>query len=97
MPNVLEISEQLWRGEISAEHTHPMAPHGELVEVASDTAFVSAFANVSAFRTKAGLVLMDTGSQLAAQNIYRLIRAWSHEPLHTAIYSPRRARKPRGL
>lgn len=87
MPNVLEISEQLWRGEISAEQTHPMAPRGELVEVASDTAFISAFANVCAFRTGEGLVLVDTGSQLAAHNIYRLIRGWDQQPLHTAIYS----------
>jgi alkyl sulfatase BDS1-like metallo-beta-lactamase superfamily hydrolase len=87
MATVLEISEQLWRGEISAEHTHPMAPRGELVEVASDTAFISAFANVCAFRTEAGLVLVDTGSQLAAQNVYRLIRGWNQQPLHTAIYS----------
>ena len=45
------------------------------------------FANVTAFETDEGLVLVDTGGMLIAPQVHAQIRAWSDAPLHTAIYS----------
>jgi alkyl sulfatase BDS1-like metallo-beta-lactamase superfamily hydrolase len=42
---------------------------------------------VTAFETDGGLVLVDTGGMLIAPHVHEQIRAWSDQPLHTAIYS----------
>ena len=84
---VLKLADRLWRGEASIEEHHPFAPSGELVEVAGATAFVASFANVSAFSTEAGLVLVDTGSMLLARQVHATVRGWSDARLDTAVYS----------
>jgi alkyl sulfatase BDS1-like metallo-beta-lactamase superfamily hydrolase len=48
---------------------------------------VPSFANVSAFSTVEGLVLVDTGSTFVAQAVHSTLRGWSPLRLHTAIYS----------
>src|SRR5436190_13011956 len=66
---------------------HPFSHRGSMEEVADGIAFVPSFANVSAFATGDGLVLVDTGSQLFAQSVHEQIRGWSPDRLHTAVYS----------
>ncbi len=66
---------------------HPWLPTGELTEVADGTAFVSAFANVTALRTGDGLVLVDTGSGPMARHVHERVRGWSGDRLHTAVYT----------
>ena len=85
--NVLDTADALWRGEISIEDHHPFAPSGDLVEVADGCAFVPSFANVSAFTTDAGLLLVDTGSQFFARTVHASIRTWTSARLDTAVYS----------
>jgi len=87
MTDMLELADQLWRGETPVEHAYPMAPRNELAEIADGTAFINTFANVSAFRTEAGLALIDTGSPLTARAAHGLARSWNQQPLHTAIYT----------
>jgi len=86
-PDVLDIADKLWQGEIEIERHHPMAPRGDIVEVAPGTAFVPSFANVSALSTEDGLVLVDTGSQITARMVFDQVRSWSTNRLHTAVYS----------
>lgn len=85
--SVLDLADRLWRGEAAIEDHHPLTPTSELTEVAAGTVFLTSFANVSAFATDAGLVLVDTGSQFHAQVVHKLVRGWSPLPLHTAVYS----------
>jgi alkyl sulfatase BDS1-like metallo-beta-lactamase superfamily hydrolase len=86
--NVLELVERLWSGETTVEENHhPVTLAGELVEVGDGTAFVPSFANVSAFATGDGLVLVDTGSQFFARNVHGQLRGWTQERLDTAVYS----------
>jgi alkyl sulfatase BDS1-like metallo-beta-lactamase superfamily hydrolase len=87
MADVLELADQLWRGERTTVEVNPITSTGELAEVAPRTAFVPSFANVSAFATDDGLVLVDTGSQFFARTIHTGLRAWNDQPLHTAVYS----------
>ena len=42
---------------------------------------------MTAFETDEGLVLVDSGGLLIASAVHEQIRAWSDQPLHTAIYS----------
>ncbi len=85
--DVLELADELWREEREITSFHPVGYVGALCEPTGGVAFVPSFANVSAFTTSEGLVLVDTGSSIFARSIFDAVRSWSDEPLHTAIYS----------
>jgi alkyl sulfatase BDS1-like metallo-beta-lactamase superfamily hydrolase len=83
--DVLEIAERMWRGETAAPTITSVS--NDITEVAPDTGFVWSMANVTAFKTNDGLVLVDTGSEFMGGNIHSAIRGWTEEPVHTAVYS----------
>ena len=85
--DILDLADKLWTGEVSVEDSHPFSLIGEAQEVADGVAFVPSFANVTAFRTDDGLVLVDTGSAPLAQHVHTTLRRWDSSPLHTAVYS----------
>ena len=87
MGDVLDLADKLWRGEATTDAHHPVTQHGGFEDLGDGTAFVQSFANVSAFDTAGGLLLMDTGSQFFAQAVHETLRAWTASPLDTAIYS----------
>ncbi|HUQ38953.1 MAG TPA: MBL fold metallo-hydrolase, partial [Acidimicrobiales bacterium] len=85
--DVLDLADRLWRGE-DASGFHPMSLVDGMAEPAAGVAFVPSFANVSAFATDDGLVLVDTGSAFLAPRIHEMLRQWQPTaPLHTAVYS----------
>jgi glyoxylase-like metal-dependent hydrolase (beta-lactamase superfamily II) len=85
--DILALADRLWRGEVTTSQHHPVGHLGGLAEICDGVAFVPAFANVTAIATGDGLVLVDTGSSLAAQAIHEDLRRWTDQRLHTAIYS----------
>ncbi len=87
--DVLDIADRLWRGELTTDAFHPVAGGrvGGLAEVGAGAAFIPSFANVSAFTTTDGLVLVDTGSSFMARTVHQTVRGWTDERLHTAVYS----------
>ena len=85
--DILAIADRLWNGEISTANFHPVDHVGGFVEIADGVGFCPSFANVSAFATGDGLVLVDTGSAPLAKLVHDDIRTWSAERLHTAVYS----------
>jgi alkyl sulfatase BDS1-like metallo-beta-lactamase superfamily hydrolase len=86
--DVLDLADKLWRGDIDIAQIHPVGGYlGGLAEVADGVAFVPSFANVSAFATEEGLVLVDTGSSFVAAAVHDTLRGWSELRLDTAIYS----------
>jgi Metallo-beta-lactamase superfamily len=86
--DVLELADKLWRGEIDVTQMHPVGGYIEgLAEIADGVAFLPSFANVSAFATGDGLVLVDTGSAFVATAVHETLRRWSDLRLDTAIYS----------
>lgn len=85
--DVLEVAERLWTGEVDVTDVHPWSVTGEAVEVADRTVSVANFANVSAFATDEGLLLVDTGSPFTAASVHERIRRWSDLPLHTVVFS----------
>lgn len=85
--DILDLADKFWIGEVSVEDAHPFSLIGEAEEVADGVAFVPSFANVTAFGTDDGLVLVDTGSAPLAQHVHSTLRRWDAAALHTAVYS----------
>jgi len=88
MPDdILGLADRLWRGEVSSREYHPVGHLGGLAEICDGVAFAPSFANVSAFATQDGLVLVDTGSSFTAAAVHSELRRWSRQRLNTAVYS----------
>lgn len=87
MNDVLELADRLWRGEVDTSQHHPVVHHHGLAPICDGVAFVPSFANVSAVETQDGLVLVDTGSVVAAKHVHNELRRFSSGRLHTAVYS----------
>ena len=86
--DVLDTAEKLWVGDIDIVSIHPVGGYlGGLAEPRHGVAFVPSFANVSAFSTADGLLLVDTGSSFVADAVHQELRRWSALPMHTAVYS----------
>jgi alkyl sulfatase BDS1-like metallo-beta-lactamase superfamily hydrolase len=91
MPSIRTYAEQLWNGTLrtSERQGHPFATWNLLEELADGVAFYKSFVNITAVKTDAGVVLIDTGSfhPVSQQRSYEKIRSWSAEPVHTAVYT----------
>ncbi|TMQ12632.1 MAG: MBL fold metallo-hydrolase [Deltaproteobacteria bacterium] len=87
MSQLRELSSDLLSGAITIESAHPMSPRFIAELVAPRAYFVSSFANVAAFETDDGLVLIDTGSFLLAERTRVALRGVATAPAHTAIWT----------
>ena len=87
MTDILDLAERLWAGEATVEEHNPLFPTQAMTEVGDGITFVASLANVSAFTTDDGLVLVDTGSPFMAAAVHGQLRTWTDLPLHTAVYS----------
>lgn len=84
---LLDLADRLWDGREPIESHHPVGFTGELAVLAEGVAFLPSFANVTAFETGEGLVLVDTGGFLLGDHVHARLRAWTDQPLHTAIFT----------
>src|SRR5437764_12790123 len=85
MGDVLTLAERFWRGEIKGPEL--IRATGVTEEIAPGVLFAHAFANVTAIRTEAGLLLVDTGNFRARDKTLATVRAWRTAPLAAAIYT----------
>ncbi|MFP3901939.1 MAG: alkyl sulfatase dimerization domain-containing protein [Acidimicrobiia bacterium] len=85
--SALELTDRLWRGDVSVDEVHPVLSGGELDEVAPGIGFVPAFGNVTAVKAGDALALVDTGNAFSARDTFDKVRAWTTAPLDTAIYT----------
>ncbi len=85
--NAVDLADRLWRGETSTTEHHPVIVSGDLVEIVDGVAFIPSFANASVITTDDGLLMVDTGSAITASRIHEQVRAWTSQPLHTAVFS----------
>src|SRR5919108_1216189 len=85
MGDVLTLAERFWRGEIKGPEL--IRATGATEEVAPGVLFAHAFANVTAIRTDAGLVLIDTGNFRARDKTFATVRGWQPAPLAAAVYT----------
>jgi alkyl sulfatase BDS1-like metallo-beta-lactamase superfamily hydrolase len=83
-----DYAERMWRGEATMRGLYADgAPMGVAAPVADKVAVVPGFANVIAFQTADGLVLVDTGLLLTARSMFDAVRAWSADPLRYAVFT----------
>ena len=87
MTALRQLSEQLLAGTLAIDDAQPMAPRFLAEPVAAGSYFVSSFANITAFDTDDGLVLVDTGSFLLAEPTRARLRGLTKAPVHTAIWT----------
>lgn len=87
MTGLRELSSKLLSGAIAIDSAYPMSPRFVAEAVAPRGYFVSSFANVTAFDTDDGLVLIDTGSFLLAERTRAVLRGVVTAPAHTAIWT----------
>ena len=85
MGDILDLAERGWRGEISPRDM--WRPTGKSEELAPGVFFLHAWANVTAVRTEAGLLLVDTGSYGGRANTFAAVRAIDPGRLHAAVYT----------
>ncbi|HEY7072838.1 MAG TPA: MBL fold metallo-hydrolase, partial [Acidimicrobiales bacterium] len=85
--SVLDLTDKLWRGEVTVGEVHPVTSTRDLDEVAPGIAFIPAFGNVSAFATDDALVLVDTGQLLLADTNHERLRRWTDLPLDTVVFT----------
>ena len=84
---LLKLADRLWEGGEPIEDHHPVGFTGPLTVLGERVAFLPSFANVIAFETDEGLVLVDSGGFLLADHVHAQLRAWTDQPLHTAIFT----------
>ena len=87
MTALRQLSEQLLSGAVEIDQVQPMAPRFLAEPVAAGCYFVSSFANITAFDTDAGLVLIDTGSFILAEPTRARLRTVTKRPVHTAVWT----------
>jgi glyoxylase-like metal-dependent hydrolase (beta-lactamase superfamily II) len=85
MADVLDLAERFWSGAVTGRDL--LRPTGQAEEIADGMYFLHAFANVTALRTEAGLVLVDTGNYAARAKTFETVRRWSTAPVAAAVYT----------
>ncbi len=87
MGAVLELSDKLWSGELTTDERHPFAALETGEEVAEGTFFYNSFANVTAFATDEGIVLVDAGTFAHKDMVFQAVREWSNERVDTIVFT----------
>src|SRR5437867_2110295 len=85
MGEVLDLAERFWRGEIPRRDL--WRPTGKHEELAPGLVFFHTWANVTALRTEAGLVLVDTGNFATRDRTFAAVRAVDPAPVAAAVYT----------
>ena len=84
------LFERLWDGSAQMEEWTERVSAGAITHVTDDiiTVHTTYFCgSVTAIRTAAGLVLIDTAKPETASRTLGLIRTWDDRPIHTVIYT----------
>jgi alkyl sulfatase BDS1-like metallo-beta-lactamase superfamily hydrolase len=83
-------SERLWHGTPSLDDWTQTVGGGVAQPIGEDSIAIHTgylFGNVTAIRTAAGLVLVDSGSRETASQSLAVLRSWSADPVHRVIYT----------
>lgn len=85
-----QLFERLWSGAAPMEEWTQAVSRGAITAVADTIITVHSTyfcGSVTAIRTSAGLVMIDTANAALAQQTFAAIRRWDDSPVHTVIYS----------
>jgi alkyl sulfatase BDS1-like metallo-beta-lactamase superfamily hydrolase len=85
-----QLFERLWSGGAPMEDWTQAVSHGAITEIADNIITVHSTyfcGSVTAMRTAAGLVLIDTANAALAAQTLAAIRRWDDTKVHTVIYT----------
>ena len=85
-----QLFERLWSGTAPMEEWTEAVSHTAITTVADNIITVHSTyfcGSVTAIRTAAGLVLIDTANAALAARTFAAIRRWDASPVHTVIYT----------
>jgi glyoxylase-like metal-dependent hydrolase (beta-lactamase superfamily II) len=85
--DIVELADRLWRGEDPTHKTNPLGQIGHLAEITDGVAFLPNFGNCTVIAADDGLVMVDTGSIMTAEHVFREVRSWNDQPLRSVIFS----------
>ncbi len=89
MPDIRDLAERLWQGDVDTAETHPVHsrfPEGQ--EVAEGVLYYKGIASANTLDTGAGLVMLDTGAVNDTRPLFETVRRWRAEtPLVAAVFS----------
>jgi glyoxylase-like metal-dependent hydrolase (beta-lactamase superfamily II) len=84
------LFERLWNGTAQMEEWTKAVSPGAITEVAANIISIHTTyftGSVTAIRTKAGLVLIDTGGVEFAKRTLEVVRTWDKSSIHTVMYT----------
>ena len=89
MPDIRELADKLWTGEISTQEIHPVAwGNRQAEEIADGLLYYKGLASANTLDTGDGLVMLDTGAVNDTRLLYEQVRAWRPDaPLRAAVFS----------
>ena len=85
-----QLFERLWSGTAPMEEWTQAVSHGAITAVADNIITVHSTyfcGSVTAIRTSAGLVVIDTANAALAPKTFAVVRQWDNTPVHTVIYT----------
>jgi alkyl sulfatase BDS1-like metallo-beta-lactamase superfamily hydrolase len=85
-----DLFERLWNGAAQMEEWTAAVSEGAITHVTKNiiTVHTTYFCgSVTAIRTRAGLVLIDTAKPDTARQTLAVVRTWDDSPIHTVIYT----------
>ena len=85
-----QLFERLWSGVAPMEEWTQAVSNGAITAVADNIVTVHSTyfcGSVTAIRTRAGLVLIDTANAALAAKTFAVVRRWDDSPVHTVIYT----------
>lgn len=85
--SLTEYADQVWQGAVDDSIAHTGQAGTGVLDVTDGVGWYPGFGNVITFRTGGEIVLFDTGNPLAAEPLHQAVRAWSRDPVSTAIFS----------
>ncbi len=99
--SLLARSDRLWTGadSIHDPQHHPFATLDQIDEISEGVAVYKNWSNIVVTTTSEGMVLGDTGAfvPLAQERAHGAVRAFTDQPLHTAVYTHGHADHAYGL
>ena len=92
MPDIRDFCDRLWSGEIDTiRDAHPVGSprnNREAEEIAEGLLYIKSAASINTLDTGDGLVMLDTGTQQDAENVFQSVRNWRPDaPLVSAVFS----------
>ncbi|MCC6380986.1 MAG: MBL fold metallo-hydrolase, partial [Dehalococcoidia bacterium] len=89
MPDIRDLAEQLWNGEVSTQDVHPVHwGSREAQEIGDGILYYKGIASVNTIDTGDGLVMLDTGAVNDTSALHQQVRTWRPDaPLRAAVFS----------